>query len=134
MPSLDPLSQARRAAAVALFGLVIAGCVGGRSDTDPSSLSRQMFEAGFEDIDAVYIDKPNIGGLAMAGLQQLSTIDSDVTARRTGDKVELLLKNQIAYSRTVDNDYDAEDWGDLTADVLTQATADSEKIKTAPTE
>ena len=134
MPSLDLLSQARRAAAVALFGLAIAGCVGGRSDTDPSSLSRQMFEAGFEDIDAVYIDKPNIGGLAMAGLQQLSTIDSDVTARRTGDKVELLLKNQIAYSRTVDNDYDAEDWGDLTADVLTEATADSEKIKTAPTE
>lgn len=97
-------------------------------------MSRQMFEAGFEDIDAVYIDKPNIGNLAMAGLQQLSTIDSDVTARRTGDQVELLLKNQIAYSRTVDSDYDAEDWGDLTSDVLTEANQDSEKIKAASTE
>jgi hypothetical protein len=72
--------------------------------------------------------------LALAGMQQLSTIDSDLTARRTGDKVELLLRNQIAYSQTVDADYDAEDWGDLTADVLTEATADSEKIKSAPTE
>jgi len=134
MPSRDLLRQARSAAVIALFGLAIAGCAGGRPDADPSSLSRQMFESGFEDIDAVYIDKPDMGGLAMAGLQQLSTIDSDVTARRTGDKVELLLKNQIAYSRTVDSDFDAEDWGDLTADVLTEATGDSEKIKTTPTE
>ncbi|WP_162917179.1 S41 family peptidase [Dongia deserti] len=93
-----------------------------------------MFEAGFEDIDAVYIDKPDIGALALAGMQQLSTIDSDVTARRTGNKVELLLKNQIAYSRTVDSDFDPEAWGDLTADVLDEATAESEKIKTAPIE
>jgi hypothetical protein len=43
-----------------------------------------MFEAGFEDIEQVYIDKPDIGTLALAGMQQLSTIDSDVTTRRTG--------------------------------------------------
>jgi carboxyl-terminal processing protease len=134
MPSLDLFGQARNAAAIALFGLAIAGCAGGGSSTDPSSLSRQMFEAGFEDIDAVYIDKPDIGVLAMAGLQQLSTIDSDVTARRTGNQVELLLKNQIAYSTTVDNDFEADDWGDLTSDVLTEASQDSEKIKAAPTE
>jgi carboxyl-terminal processing protease len=134
MPSLDLFRQARSAAAVAFVALVIAGCAGGSSRTDPSALSRQMFEAGFEDIDAVYIDKPDIGGLALAGLQQLSTIDSDVTARRTDDRVELLLKNQIAYSRSFDSDYDAEDWGDLTSDVLAEAGEDSEKIKTAPTE
>lgn len=93
-----------------------------------------MFEAGFEDIDAVYIEQPDIGSLALAGLQQLSTIDSEVTARRSGNKIDLLLKNQIAYSRTVDSDFDAEDWGDLTADVLSEATDDSEKIKTAPIE
>jgi carboxyl-terminal processing protease len=134
MPSIDFGGRARGVALFAFLGLAIAGCAGSGSGTDPSALSRQMFEAGFEDIDQVYIDKPDIGGLALAGMQQLSTIDSDLTARRTGDKVELLLKNQIAYSRTVDADYDAEDWGDLTADVLTEATADSEKIKSAPTE
>jgi carboxyl-terminal processing protease len=134
MPSFDLFRHVRGAAILALFGLAIAGCAGGPSDTDPSALSRQMFEAGFEDIDAVYIDKPDIGGLALAGMQQLSTIDSDVTARRTGDKVELLLKNQIAFSRTVDSDFDAEEWGGLTADVLNEATEDSEKIKTAPPE
>lgn len=134
MPFLDASRLVRNAAAIALFGLAIAGCAGSRSASDPASLSRQMFEAGFEDINAVYIDKPNIPGLALAGLQQLSTIDSDVSARREGDQVELLLQNQIAYSATVDDDFDAEDWGDLTSDVLNEATKDSEKIKAAPIE
>ncbi|MGH6891167.1 MAG: S41 family peptidase [Dongiaceae bacterium] len=134
MPSFDFFRLARPAAAFVLFGLVLAGCVSGRPSDDPESLSRQMFVAGFEDIDAVYIDKPNVAGLALAGLQQLSTIDSDVTARRTGPKLELLLKNQVAYSATVDDDFDPEDWGELTNDVLSEATQDSEKIKAAPPE
>ena len=134
MPSFDVSRLARAAAGLVLLGFAVAGCASSGSSGDPGSLSRQMFEAGFEDIDAVYIDKPNVGNLALAGLQQLSTIDSDVTARRTGDHVELLLKSQLAYSTTVDDDFDAEDWGDLTADVLDHASQDSEKIKTAPTE
>ncbi len=99
MPSIDFGGRARGVALFAFLGFAVAGCAGSSSDTDPSALSRQMFEAGFEDIEQVYIDKPDIGTLALAGMQQLSTIDSDVTARRTGDKVELLLKNQIAYSQ-----------------------------------
>ncbi len=134
MLSFDFVRQGRAAVAIALIGLAISGCASSRSATDPSALSRQMFEAGFEDIDAVYIDKPDIGGLALAGMQQLSTIDSDLTARRTGDKVELLLKNQVAYSRTVENGFDADDWGGLTADVLSEATEESEKIRTSPIE
>ncbi|HEU4827108.1 MAG TPA: S41 family peptidase [Dongiaceae bacterium] len=134
MPSSDLFRQVRGAIAFALLGLAVASCASSHSSSDPSALSRQMFEVGFEDIDAVYISKPDIPGLALAGLQQLSTIDSDVTARRAGDQVELLLKNQIAYSRTVKSDFDAEDWGDLTSDVLSEASRDSEKIKEAPQE
>ncbi len=93
-----------------------------------------MFVAGFEDIDAVYIEKLDIGGLALAGLQQLNTLDSDITARRSSDRIELMLKNEVAYSATFDSDFDAEDWGELTGDVLGEATADSEKIKAAPSE
>ena len=66
----------------------------------------------FEDIEAVYIDKPDIGALAVAGLQQLNTLDSDITARRSADGIELMLKNQVAYSANFDDDFDAEDWGD----------------------
>lgn len=134
MPSFNFFKLARPVAGFVLFGLVLAGCANGRSGGDPESLSRQMFVAGFEDIDAVYIDKPDVGGLSLAGLQQLSTIDSDVTARRTGSKLELLLKNQVAYSATVDDDFDPEDWGEVTSDVLSEATQDSAKIKEAPPE
>jgi carboxyl-terminal processing protease len=125
----------RRLGTVAVLGLLAAGCAGSSGITGGnSSTARQMFVAGFEDIDAVYIDKPDIGALAVAGLQQLSTIDSDVTARRSADKIELMLKNQVAYSANVDDDFDAEDWGELTSDVLDEAAADSEKIKAAPSE
>jgi carboxyl-terminal processing protease len=126
----------RRAGTVALLGLLAAGCAGGSSGTtgDNGTMARQMFVAGFEDIDAVYIDEPDIGALAVAGLQQLSTIDSEITARRSAGTIELMLKNQVAYSAHVDDDFDAEDWGELTSDVLEEAAADSEKIKTAPSE
>ena len=86
----------------------VGGCAGNSGTTgDDGSLARQMFVAGFEDIDAVYIDEPKIDDLALAGLQQLSTIDSDVTARRSADRIELMLKNQVAYSASVDDDFDA---------------------------
>src|SRR5689334_7002946 len=102
MPSFSAHKMIGRVfAAIALAA--IAGCASTHDPDDPSSLSRQMFVAGFEDIDQVYIDQPDIGALALASLQQLSTIDSDVSARRTGDKVELLLRNQVAYSTEVDD-------------------------------
>ena len=94
-----------------------------------------MFEAGFEDIDAVYIDKPDIGALAMAGLQQLSTIDSDVTARRTGrqgrtaaeepDRLQPDRRRRFRRRGLGRPDRRRADRG---------ARQDSEKIKTAPTE
>ena len=56
-----------------------------------------------------------------SGLQQLSTIDSDVSARRSANRIELVLKNQIAYSTNVEDDFDAQDWGEVTSDVLAEA-------------
>src|SRR5690606_32676460 len=125
----------RGAGLAALFALAVSGCAGTSGTAgDDASLARQMFVAGFEDIDAVYIDQPKIGDLALAGLQQLSNIDSDVTARRSADRIELILKNQVAYSATVEDDFDAQDWGELTSEALAEAAGESEKIKTAPTE
>jgi carboxyl-terminal processing protease len=120
---------------VVVLALLAAGCATSSGTTgEDSSSARQMFIAGFEDIDAVYIDKPDIGALAIAGLQQLTVIDPDVTARRSADKIELMLNNQIAYSANVDDDFDAEDWGELTGDVLEEAAVDSELVKAAPSE
>lgn len=125
---------ARTFGPLALVALLAAGCSATSGLTGGGSTSRQMFVAGFEDIDAVYIDEPDIGGLALAGLQQLSTIDSDLTARRSGDRIELMLKNQVAYSASVDDDFDAEDWGKLTGEMLEEAATGSEKIAAAPSE
>jgi carboxyl-terminal processing protease len=132
MPFFPSLSLRRALAGFAL--LVLAGCGTTRDSDDPQAQSRQMFVAGFEDIDTVYIEKPNIGNLALAGLQQLSTLDSDISARRTGNKIELLLKNQVTYSTAVDEDFDPDDWGEVTSELLTEATLESPKIKETPSE
>lgn len=121
--------------AITVLGLLVAGCASSSGSTgDNGSLARQMFVTGFEDIDAVYIEKPKMGDLALAGLQQLSTIDSDITARRSTNKIELMLKNQVAYTATVEDDFDPQDWGELTSDALAEAAIDSEKIRSAPSE
>src|SRR5688500_1624600 len=133
--SLPPTRLMRGFGTVVVLGLLAAGCASSSGTTgDDSSTARQMFVAGFEDIEAVYIDKPDIGALAIAGLQQLTVIDPDLTARRSADKIELMLNNQIAYSTNVDDDFDAEDWGELTSDVLEEAAVDSELVKAAPSE
>jgi carboxyl-terminal processing protease len=120
---------------ITVLGLLAAGCASSSGSTgDNGSLARQMFVTGFEDINDAYIEKPKIGDLALAGLQQLSTIDSDITARRSPDKIELMLKNQVAYTAMVDDDFDPEDWGELTSDALATAAVDSEKIRSAPSE
>lgn len=134
-PRFRPYKPALGAGIAAFLALAVAGCAGSSGLAgDDGSLARQMFVAGLEDIDAVYINKPNLAELSLAGLQQLSTIDPDVTARRSANRVELMLKNQVAYSTRVADDFDAADWGELTSDMLAEAVVDSEKIKTAPTE
>lgn len=118
-----------------VLALLAAGCAGSSGSTgDNGTLARRMFVAGFEDIDAAYIEKPKIGDLALTGLQQLSTIDSDITVRRSADRIELMLKNQVAYSVAVDDEFDPQDWGEIASEALAEAATDSEKIRSAPSE
>lgn len=125
----------RAAGPVVLLMLFLSGCAGSSGTTgEDSSLARQMFVAGFEDIDKVYIERPKIGDLALAGLQQLATIDPEMTARREANRIELVHKDQVAFSTTVDEDFDPRDWGEVTGEALAEAAGESEMIKSAPSE
>ena len=99
-----------------------------------ADLDRRMFTTGFEDIQAVYITPPDLSMLTVAGLQQLNTLDPDISARRNGDKIEVMLKDQAIETISVDPDMDAKDWGETTAKTVEDARSESEKLRAAPDE
>lgn len=124
--------------ALALPALLLLGACAATTGNTPgdaeAALDRDMFVTGFEDIQAVYITPPDIPAMAIAGLQQLSSLDPDISAKRVGDKIELMVKNQPIETISVDDDMDANDWGEATAEALDDARADSEKLRAIPDE
>jgi carboxyl-terminal processing protease len=104
----------------------------------PAESSRQldhdMFVTGFEDIEDIYVTEPNIGAMALVGMQQLSSIDPAVVARREGETLELVVNNRPVESISVNDGMDARHWGDVTADVVDHARGASDKIAAAPAE
>jgi carboxyl-terminal processing protease len=121
--------------AASLFALAACSTTGTLNpDEESRQLDHDMFVTGFEDIDDIYITRPNIGAMALAGVQQLSTIDPAVAARREGDTIELLVDNRPVEDIGVTDSMDARHWGEVTADLLGQARDDSPKVAALPNE
>jgi carboxyl-terminal processing protease len=117
--------------------LALAACASSGT-LNPTEESRQldhdMFVTGFEDIDEIYITRPNLAAMALASVQQLSTLDPAVAARREGDTIELLVNNRPVENIGVTDSMDARHWGEVTADLLGQARDDSPKVAALPSE
>jgi carboxyl-terminal processing protease len=117
--------------------LALAGC----GSTGPSATSaadrdetRDMFVTGMSDIDAVYIDRVDLGDIAAAGLKRLDEIDPSVTLVRTGSKLELEVGGkEVAIFEAPAPDA-AADWGVLTAGYVEAARQASPKLADAPNE
>src|SRR5271154_4007457 len=73
----------------------------------------QMFVAGYEDIDEVYIQKPDMGNLTMGGLSALASIDDKISVARSPDKVELLYGGKSDADHVVNDRFAADDWAVL---------------------
>lgn len=131
-PGKSPACR-RWLAALALPALLWLGACASTDGTAPgdaeAALDRDMFVTGFEDIQAVYITPPDIPGMAVAGLQQLSALDPDISAKRVGDKIELLVKDQPVDTIDVNDGMDAKEWGETTAEMLDDARAESAKLR-----
>ena len=78
----------------------------------------QMFVAGYEDIDEVYIQKPDMGNLTMGGLSALASIDDKISVTRSPDKVELLYDGKTDADYVVNGRFAADDWAVLTTGVV----------------
>src|SRR3569623_528606 len=132
LPGARATLQIFAGAALTLGACTSAGTLS--PEESSRQLDHDMFVTGYEDIADIYVTEPNMGALALAGMQQLSSIDPSVVARRSGDTLELVVNNRPVESIAVNDGLDARHWGEVTADVLDQARASSDKIAGATSE
>ncbi|WP_119459540.1 S41 family peptidase [Rhodospirillaceae bacterium SYSU D60014] len=116
----------------ALLLLSVVGCGGmpERPAGDNSLLAdREMFAAGYENIEMIYIEPVDPGTLTMAGLERLSTIDPELSVKRTADSVILLVdRDAHAVFETPAHD-DGAAWGILTANIVDSARSVSPHLR-----
>lgn len=124
-------------AATLLVLPVLQGCAGG---ADPAGVGndyasdRAMFVAGYEDIESIYIDPVDVGGLAVAGLQQLATLDPAIAVDREGNVVTLVVNGAPASSFDAPGGDQATRWAVLTAGALDAARTASPTLAAVPDE
>ena len=110
-------SLGRRLATLLLF-LAVAGCSTASSPLAANSdydRDLRMFSAAYGDIDDLYIRKVDMEGLALGGLSALAAIDPDISAKRDGDRIDLLYKDQTVAALAAADNFGADDWAALTA-------------------
>ncbi len=78
----------------------------------------RLFSVGYRDIADIYIQDVAPADLAVAGLNSLTSIDSEVTVTRDGGWILLEIGGDKAASLSVPAQSDAEAWGELTAAAL----------------
>jgi carboxyl-terminal processing protease len=117
--------------------MILVGCASTAPAPAPvvnGDLTKAMFETAFDNIDTYYITQPNMADLAIAGLQQLTSLDPDVAAVQIGDQVNLDVGQQLVQSFAIKPDMKASQWGKLVAKVTEAAINQSEKLQKTPIE
>ncbi|MFI5018211.1 MAG: S41 family peptidase [Dongiales bacterium] len=110
-------SLGRRLATLLLF-MAVAGCSTASSPLAANSdydRDLRMFTSAYEDIDDLYIRKVDLENLALGGLSGLAAIDPDIAAKRNGDKIDILYKDETAAGLPIGDKFAADDWAALTA-------------------
>jgi hypothetical protein len=91
-----------------VFGLYACASTASRSPEDATAaLDRDMLETGLSDIDSIYITQQNIPELTLVGLQQISSLDPDLTVEGDSDELKLLLKKTVIETEKLADGEDA---------------------------
>ncbi len=120
-----------------VFGLYACASTASRSPEDATAaLDRDMLETGLGDIDSIYITEQNIPELTLVGMQQLSTLDPDLSVEGDSDELKLLLKKTVIETETLADGEDAtaKQWGKAAAKILREAREKSPKVTAAGNE
>ncbi len=115
------------AAMVSSCGGAAIRSFGGDDDAD-------MFVAGLEHIEAVYIDPVDLGDVTMGGLAGLLKIDPRLAVDERPGHRALLLDGRIVKELPEPRLRDADSWGVLTADAVVAARTVSPAVRDTSTE
>jgi carboxyl-terminal processing protease len=117
--------------------LTLAGC-GSMEESSASTGDRNetqdMLVTGMSDIDAVYIERVNLGDVAVEGLKRLDAFDPAIGLRRNSTQVELDVEGRDPVRFDSPSAYDATDWGELAARYIDTAKLESPKLALTPPE
>ncbi len=128
---------ARPALAPALVTLLLATSCGGVRPVSTATLepedATRMFAAGYSNIDDMYIDKVDLGELAVAGLSNLTKLDPELTIHRNGRHMDVAVSGHPAGGFDPPESQTVQDWAAVTAGAISLArNASAELGKDSP--
>ena len=82
------------------------------------SLANRLFRDGYQDIIDIYIDEVQTSELALAGLDNLTDLDPDISIFAQDSWITMKLDGQPIGDLALPPDHDPEAWGDFTASAL----------------
>ena len=122
-------ARCRRRLITSLSLLALAGCGGAPSAPAADEQHTLLLEQAYSGIAKYYIEPVTPGGLALAGLHGLATIDPAITVEQQGDAV-VLRQGGHSLRFAAPASSDAEGWAALTDQVATAARARSQVLAT----
>ncbi len=126
-----------RAAALLLLPLLLTACA--RFLSSPPyeysvGYANDVFESGFEFINHRYVERPDMRGFALAGLDGLREIDPAIEARPNGLDIDVLVGGRTVATLTTPQDGDPSEWARLVTDVVEAARSASPSLNQAEAE
>ena len=82
------------------------------------SLANRLFRDGYQDIIDIYIEEVRTSELALAGLENLSDLDPDISVLAQDSWITIKLDGRPIGNFAAPPNHDPEAWGDLTASAL----------------
>ncbi len=82
------------------------------------SLANRLFRDGYQDIIDIYIDDVQASDLALAGLDNLTDLDPDISVLAQDGRITMTMDGRPVGSFAAPRNDDTEGWGDLTASAL----------------
>ena len=130
--------KARRWYAAGLLAvLIVAGCAVRGSTDSPAYQSERashLFAVGFQDVSEIYIEDVEISELAMAGLENLSSIDPEITIAHDGESVLINVKGTEAGRFRAPGPRDSDRWGGIAAATVNTGRKHSKQLASAAAE
>jgi len=121
----------RRALFLCALGsaLVVSGCATIPAFETGDVAPRRVFAIGLENLSERYVDPVRLSDITLAGLNNLSTIDSAIQVEESRGNLRLLSRKQVIAEWKVPDRAGSYEWASLMGDVLEAAREHSSAIR-----